>query len=219
MTYYDIKRVSNSDLTRLKYQLMGMEYRFSEKAYSFGSVLHEMLLEPGSFGGIPSTVDHKLINTLFDQVAADKTCRWYLQYSRKEAVQFFEDSDTGLPCKAKLDMVYRNHTILDFKTTSCRNYAEFVRRCQEYDYDRQAAFYLDAVGAKRFIFVGIQKVKPFNLFHFEATAHPGFVEYGRRKYKFLLRKWKENQLPNAYDASAISGIYPKMKSQRLTAIG
>ncbi len=104
-------------------------------------------------------------------------------------MQLFTDTDTGLDCKSKLDVLYRRHTILDF--TSTRSLPEFVAKCYEYDYDRQAAFYLDAAGGKRFIFVGIQKVKPHALFHFEATAADGFVGYGRRKYKALLRKWKE----------------------------
>ncbi len=117
--------------------------------------------------------------------------RWYLQYSRKEQVELFTDPDTGLACKSKLDVLYRRHTVLDFKTTSTRSLSEFVEKCSEYDYDRQAAFYLDAVGGKRFIFVGIQKIKPHALFYFEATAANGFVEYGRKKYKALLRKWKE----------------------------
>ncbi len=121
----------------------------------------------------------------------DKQCRWYLKYSRKEQVELFTDPDTKLGCKSKLDVLYRRTTILDFKTTSARSRSEFLQKCLEYDYDRQAAFYLDAVGGKRFIFVGIQKVKPHALFHFEATAADGFVGYGRKKYKALLRKWKE----------------------------
>ncbi len=217
MNYFEIKRVSNSDLTKLKYHLMGMEYRYSQKAYSFGTVLHEMLLEPDTFQGVPENVDQKLAQRLLKGVLSDKMCKWYLKFSRKEEARFFTDAETGLPCKTKPDVLYRNHTILDFKTTSCRNYTEFVRRCQEYDYDRQAAFYLDSVGGKRFIFVGVQKVKPFGLFHFEATASPGFVEYGRHKYKFLLRKWKEKGLPNAWDTQLMSSF--DIKANRQGVIG
>jgi hypothetical protein len=191
MNYYDIPHISNSDLTAFKYKLFGLEYSAPKKAFSFGDALHGLLLEPGKYATVPEGVDGKLLSRLCELVRADRICKWYLKFSRKEQVQLFTDLDTGLACKSKLDILYRRHTILDLKTTSARTYAEFIACCQKYDYDRQAAFYLDSIGGKRFIFVGIQKIKPFALFHFEATALPGFVEYGRKKYKALLRKWKQ----------------------------
>jgi hypothetical protein len=191
MNYYDLPRISNSDLSAFKRKLLGIAQPAYPKALAFGHCLHTLLLEPDTLQDIPEEVDQKLLHRLHHSVLADKRCRWYLRFSRKEEVLLFTDPDTGLNCKSKLDVLYRRHTILDFKTTSTRSLSEFVQKCSEYDYDRQAAFYLDAVGGKRFIFVGIQKVKPHALFYFEATAANGFVEYGRKKYKALLRKWKE----------------------------
>ncbi len=191
MDYYSIRRISNSDLTAFKHKLLGMPQKLPTKAISFGIALHTLLLEPQKLEELLADVDEGLLNRLAGAVLADKQCRWYLRYSRKEQVELFEDAHTGLPCKAKLDIIYRRSTVLDFKTTSARTPHEFAAKCLQYDYDRQAAFYLDAIGGKWFIFVGTQKVKPFRLFHLEATARPGFVEYGRKKYQALLRKWKE----------------------------
>jgi hypothetical protein len=191
MDYYQIRRISNSDLTAFKHKLLGMPQKLPTKALSFGTALHTLLLEPHKMGALPADVDEGLLNRLGATVLADRQCRWYLRYSRKEQVELFEDAHTGLPCKAKLDIIYRRSTVLDFKTTSTCTAGEFAAKCLRYDYDRQAAFYLDAIGGKRFIFVGIQKVKPYGLFRLEATATPGFVEYGRKKYQALLKKWKE----------------------------
>ncbi len=191
MDYYQIRRISNSDLTAFKHKLLGIPQKLPAKAISFGIALHTLLLEPEKLEVLPAGVDGQLLKRLGETVLADKQCRWYLRYSRKEQVELFEDARTGLPCKARLDVIYRRSTVLDFKTTSARTHEEFAAKCLQYDYDRQAAFYLDAIGGKRFIFVGIQKVKPYGLFHLEATARPGFVEYGRKKYQALLRKWKE----------------------------
>ena len=54
---------------------------------------------------------------------------------------------------------------------------------------RQAAFYLDSINAKRFVFVGIAKKAPHGLFIFEPDRD--FIQAGRQKYRALLRKWKE----------------------------
>ena len=189
--YRAIPRVSNSDLTRLKNQLFGYRQPPPEKALAFGAALHQCLLEPASAGEPPEGVDARLLETLVGQVRQHACCRWYLRFGRKERVVLFDDPTTGVACKSKLDVVYKSHTILDFKTTSARDYASFVASCGPYDYDRQAAFYLDGSGSKRFIFVGVQKCKPFQLFFFEVTREAGFLEMGRKKYRALLRQWRE----------------------------
>lgn len=50
--------------------------------------------------------------------------------------------------------------LVDFKTTSCRDYAQFAATVEQYDYDRQVAFYLDVMQADRFLVVGVQKRSP-----------------------------------------------------------
>lgn len=88
-------------------------------------------------------------------------------------------------------MVYKNSLIVDLKTTGQLTYEAFLQSCFDHDYDRQAAFYLDSIGGKRFVSVGIQKKAPYDLFFFDASNEKNFIETGRKKYKALLRKWKE----------------------------
>ena len=203
LDYWAIPRISNSRLTVFRNWLFGIREPERKKVYSLGSALHERLLEPHKATPLPGHVSLEHVDALARRVQAHPVCNWYTRFSEKETVRLFTDPTTGLSCKAKLDLVYKNATVLDLKTTSARNYTDFVARCREYDYDRQAAFYLDSLGrhvagrhpagrkSARFLFVGIQKVEPYGLYLFDATAEPGFVEYGRKKYKTLLKKWQE----------------------------
>ncbi|MCY7349511.1 MAG: PD-(D/E)XK nuclease-like domain-containing protein [Cytophagaceae bacterium] len=197
LDYWAIPRISNSRLTLFRNWLFGIREPERKKVYSLGSALHERLLEPHKATPLPGHVSPEHVDALARRVQAHPLCNWYTRFSEKETVRLFTDPDTGLACKAKLDLVYKNATVLDLKTTSARNYKDFVARCREYDYDRQAAFYLDSLCREpgctpaKFLFVGIQKAQPYGLYLFDATAEPGFVEYGRKKYKTLLKKWQE----------------------------
>ena len=195
MDYFEINRISNSDLSRFKSEvILGETYKRPEKATSFGKVFHALLLEPhlplASYPGI----NYHLINRLVDKVKNDTFCKGYLKNGEKEELILFTDPTTQAKCKAKLDVKFDNKrtnhiTILDFKTTYTRNYAEFIGSLTAYDYDRQAAFYTDSIQAQRFILIGVQKVKPYDLFYFEANKAFGFIEYGRKKYKAILKKY------------------------------
>ena len=190
-TYRQIPAISNSDLTDFKNYLFGRKFRKPQKAFDFGSVLHETILEPKNEIVIPDSVDMELINRLTKKVREDKFCKWILQFAGKERINLFTDPITDLRCKSKLDLVYKNSLIVDLKTTGQTTYEAFLQSCFDYDYDRQAAFYLDSIGGKRFVFVGIQKKAPYDLFFFDASKEKNFIETGRKKYKALLRKWKE----------------------------
>ncbi len=184
-----IPAIANSDLTEFKNFLFGKPNFKPQKAFDFGTALHEMVLEPRKLISAPDTVDMDLVQHLSKQVRANKFCQWALRFASKEQINLFSDLHTGLDCKTKLDLNHRNRLIVDLKTTSQPNYERFVKSCLDYDYDRQAAFYLDSVNAKRFVFVGIAKKAPHGLFIFEPDRD--FIQAGRQKYRALLRKWKE----------------------------
>ncbi|GAA4448848.1 hypothetical protein GCM10023189_07340 [Nibrella saemangeumensis] len=230
--YRSIARVSNSDLTRLKEEHLGYwsvpsARFFPEKARAFGRAFHSHLLEPETIGTVleqllPDLTESGLVGKpmlngndkaklqqLMHTIRQDAFCQRYLRKSERERVVLFTDPMSGIACKARLDVVYtspkrRNALILDFKTTSARTQAQFLQTCYDYDYDRQAAFYLDSLRYAdlpewidtrrfRFIFIGVQKQRPHRLFAVDATSIPNFVDYGRKKYRFWLRKWKEEQ--------------------------
>jgi PDDEXK-like domain of unknown function (DUF3799) len=203
MNYYQIKRVSNSDLSRLKAQFAGKTIWYSQQAMSFGKALHEVLETPDVSQAPVQGVDNQLIKQLADKVTASSEKQAWLEEARREEVIEFTDATTQLACKARLDVFSPDfsegtYTVVDYKTTSARNRMDFIRSCSIYDYDRQAAFYLDGVrqsqpelGEGTFIFVGIQKVEPYDLFFFETRHDSSFIEQGRRKYRYWLDKWKD----------------------------
>ncbi|QIP17425.1 hypothetical protein G8759_34685 [Spirosoma aureum] len=230
--YRALMRVSNSDLTRLKEEHLGYwsvpSARFiPEKTKVFGRAFHQHLLEPETVGTVleqflPDMVDHdtlgpaqtEQLNTLMRTIKQDTFCRRYLRQSERERVVLFTEPTTGVACKARLDMVYtspkrRNALVIDIKTTSARTQSQFLESCYTYDYDRQAAFYIDSLRYAdarhselaewastrqfRFVFIGVMKQRPHRLFAVDATSIPGFMDYGRKKYRFWLRKWREEQ--------------------------
>lgn len=193
MYYRSLPRISNSDLSELKADVFGEVREKPVKAFAFGSALHELILEPTTILELPD-VDLSLCMRLARQVRNDKFCRWALRFSKKETVQLWEDPETGLPLKSKLDIVHKGRLVVDIKSTSCRTFADFMVSCEKYDYDRQAAFYLDAIGGKKFAFVAVQKVKPFNVWIVEHHTNGVFIESGRKKYRRLLREWKHREL-------------------------
>ena len=220
--YRSIPRVSNSDLTRLKEECLGYTSPrlVPQRAMQFGRAFHAHLLEPESVGGIieqllpdMKPVESGRLEQLTEQVRRDSFCGRYLRKSDRERVVLFTDPVSELACKARLDMVYtspksRSALILDFKTTSANTQSQFLQSCYDYDYDRQVAFYIDSLryadGGEwadtrrfRFVLIGVQKQKPHRLFAVDATSIPGFVEYGRKKYRFWLRKWNEQQQEDA----------------------
>lgn len=203
-----------------------------EKAKVFGRAFHQHLLEPETVGAVlqqllpdmlpgllgdselpstdPSHLDSRQaekLSMLMQTIRKDAFCRRYLRLSDRERVVLWDDPITGVGCKARLDMVYtspkrRNALVIDVKTTSARTQAQFLESCYTYDYDRQAAFYLDSLRYAdtadwvttrqfRFVFVGVMKQRPHRLFAVDATSLPGFIDYGRKKYRFWLRKWRE----------------------------
>lgn len=76
MDYFEINRISNSDLSRFKAEIiLGEIYKRPEKATNFGKVFHVQLLEPHlpleTYGG----VNYELINRLVDKVKKDSFCK------------------------------------------------------------------------------------------------------------------------------------------------
>ncbi|MBO0951839.1 PD-(D/E)XK nuclease-like domain-containing protein [Fibrella sp. HMF5405] len=223
----DLTRIKEE---QVGYQLAASRWA-TERTRSFGKAFHQHLLEPESVATVleqllPDLTNSRLTSSeqnkldgLMDAVRHDAFCRRYLRMAERgrtgleaaeaerERVVLFTDPTTKLACKSRLDLVYtspkrQNTLIFDFKTTSARTQAQFLQSCYDYDYDRQAAFYLDSLRFAdghewattrrfRFVFVGVMKDKPHRLFAVDATSLPGFVDYGRKKYRFWLKKWQE----------------------------
>lgn len=193
--YRSLPRIANSDLTELKNHLFGKPDFQSSPAQEFGTRFHDLLLLETDV--VPTGRGATAQKRMLDVMRADALFCRLMATAQVEMAQLWDDEPTGLPCKARIDMrVPDERLIVDVKTTSARSQNDFISNCYSYDYDRQAAFYLDGCRqagerADQFIILGIQKQKPHDLYVVEVAADSIFLDYGRRKYQRLLRSWQE----------------------------
>ncbi|RYC66495.1 PD-(D/E)XK nuclease-like domain-containing protein [Spirosoma sordidisoli] len=215
MNYRQLNRIANSDLTELKNYLFGYPQWPCSQAQEFGTRFHDFLLLDTET--TPTGKGAAATKRMLDVLRADTFFSRLVITADIEIAQFWEDEPTGLPCKARLDLKLPDEgLIVDVKTTSARTQREFEANCYRYEYDRQAAYYLDGCRqagdcADRFILLGIQKQKPHNLYVVEILADSIFMDEGRRKYRRLLRSWQELGFrpsswgTNAHFANVING--------------
>ncbi len=201
MSYYQLPRISNSDLTIAAHILQGIPYQKPEAAFRLGGAFHELLLEPEKFRTESCEgIDIALLYRMHRTVVSNQYCKSLLDNSEKEKTILWEEPSTSVRCKCKLDLTTvseSNHPlVVDFKTTSARSLRAFINCCQQYNYDRQMAFYADSIGARQVCLIGVSK-KAKRLFFVQKYASSAFIAGGRRKYRFLLQRIQELDLYEA----------------------
>ncbi|AUD05343.1 PD-(D/E)XK nuclease-like domain-containing protein [Spirosoma pollinicola] len=197
LTYRSTPRIANSDLSEFKNVLLygQVPQRSESPALRFGTSFHHHLLVDRD--AIPSGLGTKPMLRMLEVMRSHQQFCQILEGAIPEIPQYWDDEQTGLPCKSQLDLLHpSDELIADVKTTSASNRAEFLENCLRYEYDRQAAFYVDGCQALghpiyRFILFGVQKQKPHQVFVVELKTTDRFTEDGRRKYRKLLASWKQ----------------------------
>ncbi|GAC1597431.1 MAG: hypothetical protein NVS3B25_22520 [Hymenobacter sp.] len=208
-TYRALPAVANSDLSRLRDALDGRAPRTqgnsNEGALSFGTAFHTALLEPADYVAGQPGLNDTLVWWLVEGVKLNTHLVELLESGTPEVSVLFTEPETGTLCKLRADLIVDQpdepFTIVDFKTTMARDADHFLWQCSAYDYDRQAAFYTDALHADRFLLVGVQKVEPFSVFTIEVSEQ--MLAEGRTKYQRLLRLLKAPATAPAYRAEAV----------------
>jgi len=106
---------------------------------------------------------------------------------KAEQSYWWTHSGTGLPCKARCDYVV-DDMVIDLKTTGegGANPDKFTRTIVNFHYHLQAAHYLQATGAKRFIFIAVEKVFPYSVGIYQLS--PNFIEKGYELQKQTLHQ-------------------------------
>ncbi|MCC3152792.1 PD-(D/E)XK nuclease-like domain-containing protein [Hymenobacter sp. BT770] len=188
--------ISNTDLSNLKAELLGKPNTPNPVALTFGSHFHTATLEPHRYARTEELCDWSLVETLAAEVRRQRYCRDLLFRGQAEQTHTATHAATGVPVKIRPDLLHVSPRIgkvglVDFKTTSARDYAGFCATIEQYDYDRQAALYADVLGATRFTIIGVQKKAPFAVWQVELFNIPGLFEQGRKKYTRLLRAYAE----------------------------
>lgn len=205
--YRALPAIANSDLSRLRDALDGKLPRrdSGSGALSFGTAFHTALLEPDDYIPGQPGLNDSLVWWLVEGVKLNAELKHLLDIGLTERSAIFTEPTTNTMCKLRADLVAAPadgpYTVIDFKTTLARDAEHFRWQCSAYDYDRQAAFYLDALHADRFLLVGVQKIEPFRLFTVEVT--PEMLDEGRRKYMHLLRLLRAPATAPSYRVKAV----------------
>jgi PDDEXK-like domain of unknown function (DUF3799) len=188
-----LPHVSNTDLSNLKNELLGLTRQLNPVALAYGSHFHTAVLEPAIYGRTEERgIKWTDLEQLARQVRRQRYCRDLLYRGQAEQSYTATHTATRVGVKLRPDLLVRSRagrqlTLIDFKTTSSPDLAHLLTTIEKYDYDRQAALYLDVLGATRFLIIGVQKKAPHEVWRVELTATPGLIEQGRKKYNTLLR--------------------------------
>ncbi|NVO29678.1 PD-(D/E)XK nuclease-like domain-containing protein [Hymenobacter lapidiphilus] len=196
--------VSNTDLSNLADELLGcprVVNQYRSAALNFGAYFHSATLEPDTFSPInPDDARDEQQRQQAAQLATAIRRRRYPRHviysSRGQAEQTYTATHepTGLLVKVRPDLLIDSpkrlrRTVVDFKTTSCKDLGQFLQTVEKYGYDRQGAFYADVLGAQRVVLIAVQKRAPKGqepaVWVHELTAEQ--LQQGRKKYGKLLR--------------------------------
>jgi len=196
--------ISNTDLSTLADELLGRPRRDCTAAFAFGSYFHSAILEPDQYEQIASGFsfdarEHSRCAEAGKLARTVKRQRYprhliYSAHGQAEQSYTATHEPTGLLVKVRPDLLIdspkrQRRTVVDFKTTSCRDLTQFLSTVEQYGYDRQGAFYADVLQAQRVVLIAVQK-KPLKgqepqVWVVELTA--GQMDSGRKKYGKLLR--------------------------------
>jgi len=116
------------------------------------------------FKTVISESDYALIEQMTDKLMRDSDAKTLISAGDKERIIVWNNEEYDVDCKGMLD-VYREDSgiIVDLKTTQDSSYYGFASSVRKFKYYKQAAFYLDAVGAQEFYIVAIEKNPPFSI--------------------------------------------------------
>lgn len=137
----------------------------------------------------------EMVHTILAKLSMHVKAQKYRLAAVTEKSYFWVDEDTGIQCRIRCDMVVLDErgnivALVDLKTTTDASRNVFWRSIEDYGYDLQAAFYVDAVK------VAIGREVPFYILAVESAAPHGValyrigaasIEVGRRKYRAALQ--------------------------------
>jgi exodeoxyribonuclease VIII len=129
----------------------------------------------------------------------------------KEASIFWNDNDTGVNCKGRIDGIIKPQNkddaliLFDLKTTRDCGKHEFRKQFFNLKYYLQAAFYMDGykeitgITPSYFVIFAIEKKEPFLTANYSIHYDSPVIEAGRKEYKKLLNKYGECVKNNNFD--------------------
>lgn len=138
-----------------------------------------------------------ILNGVFSSVSAHPTAADLLRRGFVEHTILHQDEETGIWLKIRPDCLcldFDTGICLDLKSTDSAEKTAFRRSCERYDYDVQAAIYLDVlrkVFERDFdwAFLAMEKEAPFGVALYGAPEE--MIASGRQRYREALRTLKQ----------------------------
>lgn len=206
--YYLHPAVSNSDLSSLMLAYYSRERGELEDIFNFGSLVDALLTEPHKVNFIALTLTEdggKVIRydpAVFAQgVKLAEACRrdplivrfldsMVGQYVFIRSLVFdYQGEDFTIFARCKFDLFSKRFaTGLDFKTTACPTLKAFIAAVDFFDWDRQAAWYMDLARIDRHWIIGISK-KTGEIFKYAIQRGDETYNRGRAKYSVWAYRW------------------------------
>ena len=164
----------------------------------------ELLIQALAMAGI-TVLDQAELDGLEAMHAALKQQEAYKyitgrQDADTELAIVWDDEETGIRCKAKLDYVNRDQCIItDLKSNAGGDFTnltpdKFRRSVEQHGYYQQAAMYADGWQAITgdlcsFLFIAVEKESPYCACAYEASDN--MLAAGRNSYREALKQWKQ----------------------------
>jgi hypothetical protein len=139
-----------------------------------------------------------------DSVASHPIASEIIRRGKHEVSVFKRHAATGILLKGRLDVLAVDNegftTVADIKTTDDASLNGFSRQIAHWGYHRQAAFYMDIIGATFFAFIATEKESPFAVAVYNLDAES--IELGRRENEAALLRVAECEKSSIWPAYA-----------------
>lgn len=205
--YFSRPEVSNSDLSALKtyWQPKGQVIDI-EKAYRFGTLVDGLITEPAKVNVFNRTCENYLYTEAEMQIAGamnnsfhrDPFCEGLFNQSNKQKVSIvprFEITYGGrfkfhLAARGKWDLFVEAFDMSgEIKSTACTTQKQFEESIFYFEYDRQAAWYMDLEGRSNHMIIGISKTYPYSIFKVPIKRGEDLFNRGQANYQEIAFKY------------------------------
>jgi hypothetical protein len=210
MNYFDLPEVSSSDLGALKRTYYGLPDNREglEEVFNFGSLVDAMITErhrldiatyglrgDDGFYIYYTPADWSHAHEMATGLMADPMIARLIpfckpQYIFRRTLKFmYEGDEYSIRGRCKFDLIAKAlSTGLDFKTTSCKTQKEFVASIDHFDYDKQAAFYMD-LGRNDYQWIAAKSKVNGKIFKYAIERGDDTYKRGVQKYSLWSYRW------------------------------
>lgn len=159
-------------------------------------------------------ISHEDMKTIEDMAQAVLTHPFAIQLlaeGESEMSVFWQDRETGLPCKCRPDRIPSGNkgVVVDLKTTADASERGFTSSVFRYGYARQAAMNLDGLNTvsnkevDAFLCIAVEKEPPYRCEVY--VLDDEVLDFGKQEYHRLLRLEQECREKNLYPHYAMPG--------------